>query len=275
MLFNQLFTAGANLSQYYLHYKGNTHDGASYASGVAGTFDFVADPIPGTSRTVLRTRMTNADPVTYAGIRAEIIPVINRSASNILATPRDLWTAFEVMIPRTLAVWQDTAANPLVFFQLHDTPDVSDAVRQPTIHALLDAGTPRRIKISNMFDATDPSTATSYTAEEVGSAATIYGEWVSFVVHINQMHTSSGVLEIWRNGQKIVDKTGLTAANDVEMGHIKGGVYDFAHVGNLGTRFLYHSGFVVGDGAETLESMLAALGTRHTRIYDKTRLTMA
>lgn len=272
LIFNKLFTAGANLSEYSLHYKNNDQDGSLVPSGVAGTFDFVADPIAGSSRNCLKMTITNADAPTYGGIRAEIIPYIDRSASVQIATPREAWIAFEVMIPRTLAVWQDTTPNPLVVFQLHDSPDVGDAVRSPTLHAYLDQGTPRRISISNTYDATDPSTSTSFTEEVVGSIATPSGQWTSVVIHIDQQHDASGVLEVWINGRQIINKVGPTAANDAVMGHIKGGLYDYDHVGTLGTRTLYHSGFVVGDASESLASMLAALNSR-APAYARSTLT--
>ena len=262
LLFNRLFTAGADLSEYSLHYKNNDQDGSLVASGVAGTFDFVPDPIAGSARNCLKMTIANADAPTYGGIRAEIIPYINRAATVKIETPRDVWIAFEVMIPRSLAAWQDTATNPMVFFQLHDWPDAGDVVRSPTLHAYLDQGTPRRVVVSNTYDAANPSTSTSYTEETVASFATPFGQWTSFVVHINQQHDSTGRLEVWMNGRKIVDKTGLTAANDAVLGHIKGGAYDYDHVGTLGTRTIYHSGFVVGDSAETFESMTAALSSR-------------
>ena len=85
---------------------------------------------------------------------------------------------------------------------------------------------------------------------ELGSYET--GVWTDWVFHVRWSYESDGLLEIWKNGVKILYYEGPNAFNDAEGPYFKMGIYtaDVPY-----TRIVYHDEFRMADANSTYEDV--------------------
>jgi hypothetical protein len=79
--------------------------------------------------------------------------------------------------------------------------------------------------------------------------------WTDWVVHVKWSYQSDGILQVWRNGEKVVDQNGPNAFNDAhgpifKMGLYKGWTKPETPSDAVSRRVLYHDEFrMAGPGA--------------------------
>lgn len=79
---------------------------------------------------------------------------------------------------------------------------------------------------SAKFAAKGDSEGSNGCSGTMGNWTDDVGEWVDFVVRLKATYTSSGVLEIWKNGVKVYSHFGPTWPNDDAVGYFKTGIYN-------------------------------------------------
>ena len=74
------------------------------------------------------------------------------------------------------------------------------------------------------------------------------GKWIDWVVHIKYSHTNTGVLEVWKDGEKVIDRQNMpNTYNDEKYPYFKFGVYKWSW-GNLSTqRTIYYDEVKIGN----------------------------
>lgn len=87
------------------------------------------------------------------------------------------------------------------------------------------------------------------------------GQWVRLVINYEPSHTTSGKVQVWKNGVKVLDITGRNYYEGATAPYFKLGVYRWvwASAGNGGSIVPYYvgyfDGFKVGSNTETFETM--------------------
>jgi hypothetical protein len=75
--------------------------------------------------------------------------------------------------------------------------------------------------------------------------------WTDWVLHIKFSPSSDGLVEIWKNGQKILTTTGKNTYNDVVGNYFKIGIYKYGwadgYFSNTVSRTLYYDEIRIGD----------------------------
>ncbi|MDQ3291119.1 MAG: polysaccharide lyase [Bacteroidota bacterium] len=105
-------------------------------------------------------------------------------------------------------------------------------------HAVEDAGEEARLPPLALTVAKGRlSFVINWTSEAVNTNATVSGKkvfdlgplekdkWLDMVYHINFSHESDGILEVWKNGVKVVDYRGPNCYNDQTYPYFKAGIY--------------------------------------------------
>ncbi len=73
-------------------------------------------------------------------------------------------------------------------------------------------------------------------------------KWLDFVYHINWSYGSDGVVEVWKNGQKVVDHRGPNSYNDPGVPYFKFGIYKTNFIdGSISNRIAYIDEVRVGN----------------------------
>lgn len=75
-------------------------------------------------------------------------------------------------------------------------------------------------------------------------------KWLDFVYHINFSYKSDGILEVWKNGSKVVDYSGPNSYNDAVVPWFKSGIYK-RKWSSATNRVLYVDEVRVGNGNAT------------------------
>lgn len=71
------------------------------------------------------------------------------------------------------------------------------------------------------------------------------GEWTDWVIHTNWKHTEEGILEVWRNGEKVIERHGPVTYNDEKVHTFQYGVYKapWLQTERKSNRTYYHDNF--------------------------------
>ena len=82
------------------------------------------------------------------------------------------------------------------------------------------------------------------------------GVWTDWVVHVRWSYGQDGIVEVWKNGQKVIDQTGPNAFNDAhgpffKMGLYKGWGDPKKSSDAVSKRLVYHDEFRMG-GADAV-----------------------
>lgn len=104
--------------------------------------------------------------------------------------------------------------------------------------------------------ASDPKSPVRSKAYDLGEYKT--GEWTDWVVHFKATHTSDGILEIWKNGTKVLTINGPVYYNDETGPYFKMGIYKWGWSGNessVSTRTLYFDEVRVGSEKSSFQEV--------------------
>jgi hypothetical protein len=181
----------------------------------------------------LRFELRDTDPESHSGTRAEI------ATPN--ATTNDLWYSYALYIP---AAQYKPEADDEIITQWHGGGSATPAlcVRTKSDHMYL------RIMGSTWVDL----------------GAIDHDKWHSYVYHMKHSAGSDGLIQIWRDGVKIMDRSGqnmysLSLGSDYHLPQWKVGVYKSDWNGSATTstnlRVLYMDDIKYGNGTATYDLM--------------------
>lgn len=155
---------------------------------------------------------------------------------------QDYWYGFSVYLPDSYVpdnIWEIVA-------QWHSAPDNDqEAANNLNPPLSLHSGN-GEWRVSTIWDTNAITDKTKYTGKRnysLGKYAT--GRWTDWVFHIRWSHKSDGLLQVWKDGKKVIDVTGPIGFNDKKGPYFKMGLYKgwdsrTEPKGNVATRTLYH-----------------------------------
>ena len=175
--------------------------------------------------------------------RTEVVPHMKEPAK----IGQDYWYGFSIYFPKAWTpdnIWEIVA-------QWHDVwdRDLGETSRNPILsfHAAND-----EISIHNIWDSRPltPAEPKGKGHKYEGGAKLWQGpidhdHWTDWVVHVKWSFKADGLMEIWRNGEKIVNRTGPNCFNDKKGPYFKMGIYKGWRdrekpEGKVSSRTIYH-----------------------------------
>lgn len=215
----------------------------------------VDDPA-GSGETVVQTTVYESDTLAALGRRAELWyqgPDVGQT----------VWWWWATYLP---ADWPDASVD-FCTFQFHDTPDVGDLARPPTMLGWIDYF--GRFQLWNAYDtnATTSPAKTSFDRQLLAWKQP-KGQWIEWVMQVTWSATiGSGSLALWRDRRKVYNETDhINTYNDTEGPHWKQGVYNYFSKSGWTSRTQYGKGLVVGDTYTTFDEFAAARGSSDTEL---------
>jgi len=160
----------------------------------------------------------------------------------------EYWYGFSIFLPEGYIV-NDVSYEILA--QWHGRPDfdIGEDWRNPIMALDVDEGTWAVVIRYDSKENTFESGERVYDGQEYfdfGSYET--GVWTDWVFHVKWSYESDGLLEIWKNGVKVLYREGPNAFNDAEGPYFKMGIYS----GDIPcTRIVYHDEFRMADANST------------------------
>ncbi|RDC63200.1 polysaccharide lyase [Adhaeribacter pallidiroseus] len=190
-----------------------------------------------TGQKAMRFELRSSDP----GVRSEIW----RDSE----TSKERWYSVPVYLPS--AYWQTDAVKGGwdIITQLHATDDNStETGRTPPISLAV-------IKNQLTLVVWWATRSTSTNATRSGGTTFDLGplekdKWLDMVYHIKFSYLSDGIIEVWKNGVKVVNYRGPNCYNDVKLPRLHLGIYKRNWHG-VSKRVTYVDDIRVGDGNAT------------------------
>ncbi|MGW0779074.1 heparin lyase I family protein [Streptomyces sp. NPDC002835] len=171
-----------------------------------------------------RFELRKSDPVVSSSKRAEISQRDEQPAG------ADRWYGFSINLATTWT--HDTSAE--IVSQWHHC-DVGCPGTSPPLALLTDEG---RWKID-------------FRGEPIDLGAYTTGTWVDWVFHVTWRTDSTGLLQVWKNGERVVHRTGATHGGGPRSPYFKFGIYKWDW--NTGApssttqRVMYYDALRLGD----------------------------
>lgn len=183
-----------------------------------------------------RFEINKNDPKLWGGNRAEMAQFTN-------TTSDEGWYGFSQYFPDSYI----TDSTEEVVGQWHDYPDAGEtAARSPSNAISTGNG---RLKWTTRWDATRiklDNNPQGYYEIDLGPVPK--NTWIDWVVHIKFSHTNTGILEVWKNGVKVVDRQNLpNCYNDEVYPYFKFGVYRWEWGTSVTQRVIYYDEVRVGN----------------------------
>ncbi|MCX2739938.1 heparin lyase I family protein [Pontibacter anaerobius] len=176
-------------------------------------------------------------------VRAEI-------AGRKADTNRNRWYGLSIYLPSS--EWSNDTSWDIIT-QFNGVPDDGEPARNPPINLYVKEG---RLKLQVIWASERISSDTDRDGEKVFDLGLVEKDkWLDFVYHINYSYSSDGVLEIWKNGSKIIDYRGPNSYNDSVLPYFKVGLYK-RHWPVVSKRVMYADEVRVGNENATYNDVV-------------------
>ncbi|QMU29508.1 polysaccharide lyase [Adhaeribacter radiodurans] len=110
-----------------------------------------------------------------------------------------------------------------IISQWHAVEDAGEAARLPPLSLVVSKG---RLNFVIYWATKSINTNTTISGKKVFDLGPLEKDkWLDMVYHFNFSHQSDGVLEVWKNGVKVVDYKGPNCYNDKNYPYFKTGIY--------------------------------------------------
>jgi hypothetical protein len=136
----------------------------------------------------------------------------------------EYWIGFSIYIPPDFV--PDTFRLSDVVFQMQATPDPGEDYRSPVFALEIDEAEWRIIVRYDVRRESPPGN--EFTDNEtiarpaLGAAV---GAWTDWVIHVRWAYDDTGYLQVWRNGEQVLERQGPNCANDEHGPHVAIGLY--------------------------------------------------
>lgn len=203
--------------------------------------------------------------------------VVNGSHRSELARPRlsgwsgdangpfksgdEVWYGFSVYIPSD---WVNDPQAQEVLQQIHNTPDNKagtsspdwSVARSPFLALIGENGNFRWWVLTNPGKYGTSAWVEYPIQDYVYTGAMKKGGWTDWVIHAKWSYQSDGRLEIWRDGVKVVNRTGPNSYNEENPGFFKIGVYKWSWGNTAVTeRIIGYDNLRIADSGGSYESV--------------------
>ena len=183
-----------------------------------------------------RFEINKSDPKIWGGHRTEMSQAQNTARA-------EGWYGFSQYFPASYT----SGSTGEVIGQWHDQADDGEHVdRSPSNTLLTSDG---RIKWMARWDA-DKIMDSGYSdgLEYIDLGAIPKNEWIDWVVHIKYSHTNTGILEVWMNGEKVIDRQNMpNSYNDDAYPYFKFGIYKWNWGSDSSQKVIYYDEVRIGN----------------------------
>ncbi len=190
----------------------------------------------------VRFEVRRTDPTVALSKRSEL-------ALDSVAAGSEQWYGFRVMLPEG---WDRDPGSYEVIGQWHEVPDwnLGEGWRSPPLGIYVRDG---QWRVNSKWDSkpkTEGNTPEGKATLWTGAYET--GEWANWVFHVKWSHKSDGILQVWKDGELIVDRKGPNTYNDKVGPYFKIGVYkpdwkENPQASNTDKRVLYFDQVRIGE----------------------------
>jgi hypothetical protein len=173
-------------------------------------------------------------------------------------TESEMWYGFSNFFPGSYTF--DSIAE--LVFQWHDFPDrnLGETWRSPPL-ALITQNDKFLFKVRH--SALDVNTNSTSNQVDFDLGVIPKNEWIDWVVHIKFSYAQDGILEIWKNGFKVVNYDGPNCYNDYQLPYFKIGLYKWDWTETPSTkeaspntgRIIYYDALKIGNKNTTYEEV--------------------
>jgi hypothetical protein len=149
---------------------------------------------------------------------------------------KEYWYGFSVYLPsdyKADKVWEIVA-------QWKNWPDSGDTEHSPPLTLSTTGGV---WSVTDKWNANRTTTPSSTRTSKHLFGPYTTGKWTDWVFRIRWAYDKDGLLEIWKDGKKVLSKSGPNTYNDARMPYFKFGIYKGWHkiaATSVKTRTLYH-----------------------------------
>lgn len=201
----------------------------------ADEVSIVTDPL-GRGFSVYRFEQRITDGVVAGGYRSEIkLPEVN------VASER--WYRFGLILMRD--EYRDAHPHTIIW-QMHSTDDAGDVQTRVPCLAIEVVG--NWLEFTGGYDATDPSTGSTFTRVNFGRIPIKWNGEMEIVMRAKWAYDGTGLLKVYYQDYLTIDYSGGIAFNDAVGPYPKFGCYAAGGVqANSTPRVLYHRGLIIGD----------------------------
>jgi len=196
--------------------------------GLSAAKQIISSPAPragsGAAKMILLPTYSNCflyDGGPYSGANCDRSEFEKMGLTNI---GDERWYGISIYIDPS---YTDTSTDPngTVLTQWHDTRDSCEITKSPHLYIGVTKA-PYHWRVRNQSDP-NPCTTDPFVGRvdfDLGAVTT--GVWVDFVVHAKWSYTSTGLLEIWKDGVKVIDRPSTpNTYNDTQPQNWKWGPY--------------------------------------------------
>ncbi|MBE7639957.1 hypothetical protein GUB10_06400 [Salegentibacter sp. BLCTC] len=183
-----------------------------------------------------RFEIRKNDPQIWGGHRSEM----SQAQST---TKKEGWYGFSQFFPTSYT----TDATGEIIAQWHVQADEGEATNRSPSNALI--ASEGKLKWMLRWD-------TDRIMENGHSDGLIYidlgtipkDKWVDWVVHIKYSHTNTGVLEVWKDGKKVIDRQNMpNTYNDEKYPYFKFGIYKWEWTPTSSQKVIYYDEVRIGN----------------------------
>jgi hypothetical protein len=161
---------------------------------------------------------------------------------------KEYWYGFSVLLA---SPYPADRLNEFVA-QWHSIADDGEEHQNPVLGVDIKNG---RWLIWSAWNALQPTLKSNQQSVHIDVGPTQADEWTDWVVRVKWSYGSDGLLEVWKNGVRVVNRTGPNCFNDARGPYFKMGIYkspwrDDGVVGDVQERLVYHDEMrMAGAGA--------------------------
>ncbi|MDQ4140691.1 MAG: polysaccharide lyase, partial [Bacteroidota bacterium] len=170
-------------------------------------------------------------------------------------THRERWYGASLYLPKN--DWDsDLHADGWdIITQWHAREDKGEASRFPPIALVVSKG---RLCVVVYWATREKNTNNSINGKKVFDLGQLEkGKWLDMVYHIKFSHKSDGILEVWKNGVKVIKYKGPNSYNDKSLPYFKAGIYKRKWY-NITKRVVYVDEVRVGNKNATYKDVAPA-----------------
>jgi hypothetical protein len=229
---------GATADSELLHTEPWLMFGSSFESGAI--FDGEDWNFSGNELTVTREKARAGDYAVKSYLHRYDSHTSYRTELRAKAPPpvkgQDTWYGFSIYLPAPFE--RDEIGETLT--QWHATSDPGEQNLNPPIALKVKDGSWGLFVRSNPFQPTVKSRQ-HQDSYKFGSLDT--NEWTDWVFRIRWSYDNDGIVQVWKNGKQVLNRTGPNCYNDKVMPHFRIGIYKSqwrSKVGDVTERTVYH-----------------------------------
>ncbi|QKT02464.1 heparin lyase I family protein [Ectothiorhodospiraceae bacterium 2226] len=203
--------------------------------------------------TAARFVLNRNDPVSF---RSELVHISGMVPNNVRnASPgQEYWYGFKVWLDKF-----DRDTEDDILFQFHGAADAGcPSQRAPNLNLSIrnDSWIVTSVGDSRRCISRDDRPWQSWVQRKLGTYET--GRWTHFVMRIKWSHQTDGILEIWKDGEKVLSQRTRTMFNDRKGPNMKIGIYKpswSSRRTNTNQRSLYYGDLRVALGSNQFEAV--------------------